>query len=266
MPTQPVGDVELYYELHGAGQPVVLIHGLAGDCNAWNAQIEVLSKDYRVLAFDNRGAGRSSAPDYPYTTKHFADDTIALMDAVGISEPAHVVGRSMGGAIAQEITLAYPDRVRSLIITASFGKLDRYGYQILYNINEVVKAQGFAAAARHQSLFFFPPPYFNENQEQLDAFEERLTEAAGPVRGYSNATHACLTHDSLDRLHQVKCPTLVMAGGQDVLCAADASRAIAERVPNCKLRVYEQASHFFLIQCYEEAMADLKNFIDKHAA
>ena len=266
MPTQTVGDVDLYYELHGAGQPIVLIHGLAGDCDAWNSQVEVFSKDYRVLAFDNRGAGRSSAPDYPYTTKHFADDTIGLMDAVGITEPAHVVGRSMGGAIAQEITLAYPDRVRSLVITASFGKLDRYGYQILSNINEVVKAQGFAAAARHQSLFFFPPAYFNENQEQLDAFEERLTNAAGPVRGYSNATHACLTHDSLDRLHQVKCPALVMTGGRDVLCAADASRAIAERIPNCKLRVYEEASHFFLVQCYEESMADLKNFIDEQAA
>lgn len=266
MPTQTVGDVELYYELHGEGQPIVLLHGLAGDCSAWKAQIEVLSKDYRILALDNRGAGRSSAPDYPYTTRHFADDTIALMDAVGISEPAHVVGRSMGGAIAQEITLAYPDRVRSLVITASFGKLDRYGYRILHNINEVVKAQGFAAAARHQALFFFPPPYFNENKEQLDAVEEMLANATGPVHGYSHGTHACLTHDSLDRLHQVKCPTLVMTGGRDVLCAADASRAIAERIPNCKLRVYEPASHFFLIQCYEESMADLKNFIDEHAA
>ena len=266
MPTQTVGDVELYYELHGEGQPIVLLHGLAGDCSAWKAQIEVLSKDYRILALDNRGAGRSSAPDYPYTTRHFADDTIALMDAVGISEPAHVVGRSMGGAIAQEITLAWPDRVRSLVITASFGKLDRYGYRILHNINEVVKAQGFAAAARHQALFFFPPPYFNENKEQLDAVEEMLANATGPVHGYSHGTHACLTHDSLDRLHQVKCPTLVMTGGRDVLCAADASRAIAERIPNCKLRIYEPASHFFLIQCYEESMADLKNFIDEHAA
>ena len=265
MPTQTVGDVELYYELHGEGQPIVLLHGLAGDCSAWKAQIEVLSKDYRILALDNRGAGRSSAPDYPYTTKHFADDTIALMDAVGISEPAHVVGRSMGGAIAQEITLAWPDRVRSLVITASFGKLDRYGYRILHNINEVVKAQGFAAAARHQALFFFPPPYFNENKEQLDAVEEMLSNATGPVHGYSHGTHACLTHDSLDRLHQVKCPTLVMTGGRDVLCAADASRAIAERIPNCRLRVYEPASHFFLIQCYEESMADLKNFIDANA-
>ena len=77
-----------------------------------------------------------------------------------------------------------------------------------------MKAQGFAAAARHQSLFFSPPPYFIENQEQLDAVEEMLANATGPDHGYSHGTHACLTHDSLDRLHQVKCPTLVMAGGR----------------------------------------------------
>ena len=174
MPKVQVGDVELYYEDYGEGAPVVLIHGLAGDCSAWKAQIESLEKNYRVLAFDNRGAGRSSAPDYPYTSSHFAADTIGLMDAVGITEPAHVIGRSMGGAIAQMMALDYPDRVRSLLITASFGKLDRYGYQILYNINEVVKAQGYAPAAMHQSLFFFPPHYFNENKEQLDAFEAGL--------------------------------------------------------------------------------------------
>ncbi|MBI2132861.1 MAG: alpha/beta hydrolase [Candidatus Tectomicrobia bacterium] len=151
MPRTRVGDVELYYEEHGRGVPVVLIHGLAGDCGAWKAQVEVMKKEFRVLAFDNRGAGRSSAPDYPYTSRHFAADTAGLMDAVGIREPAHIIGRSMGGAIAQEIALGWPGRVRSMIITASFGKLDRYGHQILHNINEVVKAQGYAAAAKHQS-------------------------------------------------------------------------------------------------------------------
>ena len=147
-----VGDVELYYEIHGEGVPVVLIHGLAGDCSAWAPQIKVLEKSYKVVALDNRGAGRSSAPDYPYTSRHFADDTIGLMDALDISEPAHVIGRSMGGAIAQEMAINYPERVRSMLITASFGKLDRYGHRILYNLNEVVKAQGYMAASRHRSI------------------------------------------------------------------------------------------------------------------
>jgi len=259
-----VGDVELYYEEFGAGVPIVLIHGLAGDCSAWQPQIKVLEKNYKVIAFDNRGAGRSSSPEYPYTTRHFADDTIGLMDALEISEPAHIIGRSMGGAIAQEMAINYPDRVRSLLITASFGKLDRYGHQILFNINEVVKAQGYAAAAKHQSLFFFPPMYFNENESQLGAFEEGLGNTDRPIHGYVNSTHACLTHDALDRLEQVKCPTLVLAGGEDVLCAVGAAREIVERVSGSELKVYEGASHFFMIQFYEESMADIKSFVDKN--
>ncbi len=264
MTSTRVGDVELYYEEYGQGPPVVLIHGLAGDCSAWQAQIERLERNYRVIAFDNRGAGRSSAPDYPYLTRHFADDTIGLLDEIGITEPAHVIGRSMGGAIAQEIALAYPDRVRSMIITASFGKLDRYGYQILESINEVVEAQGYGPAAKIQSLFFFPPGYFNAHPEQMASFEAALANTDRPIHGYTNSTHACLTHDALDRLPQVQCPTLVLAGGQDVLCAAGASRQIADLVPGCELKIYEEASHFFLIQCFEESMRDIEEFLARH--
>ncbi len=259
-----VGDVELYYEIHGEGPPVVLIHGLAGDCSAWAPQIGVLEKDYKVIALDNRGAGRSSAPDYPYTTRHFADDTIGLLDALDIAEPAHVIGRSMGGAIAQEMAINYPERVRTMLITASFGKLDRYGYRILYNINEVVKAQGYMAAAKIQSLFFFPPAYFNENQEQMDAFEDGIGVTDRPIHGYTNSTHACLEHDALDRLDRVKCPTLVLAGGEDVLCAVGAAKEIVDRVPGSRLKIYDGASHFFMIQCYEESMADIKGFLDSN--
>jgi 3-oxoadipate enol-lactonase len=259
-----VGDVELYYEEYGRGTPVVLIHGLAGDSSAWKAQIERLQGSYRVIALDNRGAGRSSAPDYPYTTRHFADDTMSLLDNLGIGEPAHVIGRSMGGAIAQEIALAYPQRIRSMIITASFGRLDRYGHQILSIINEVVKSEGYGLAARIQSLFFFPPAYFNEHKAQMDMFEAALANTDRPIHGYVNSTHACLTHDALDRLPQVACPTLVMAGGKDVLCAVGASRQIADRIPGCDLRVYEEASHFFLVQCFEESMQDIETFLRKH--
>ena len=256
-----VGDVDLYFEEYGNGSPVVLIHGLAGDCSAWQAQIERLEKRYRVIAFDNRGAGRSSAPDYPYTTRHFADDTIGLLDELGISEPAHIIGRSMGGAIAQEMALAYPARVRSMIITASFGKLDPYGFQILDSINEVVKMQGYGPAAKIQSLFFFPPAYFNEHQQQMKVFETALAETDRPIHGYTNSTHACLTHDSIDRLPLVKCPTLVLAGGQDVLCSVGASKQLADRIPGCELKIYAEASHFFLIQCFEESMQDIENFL-----
>ncbi len=263
MPKMRVGELELHYELHGEGAPVVLIGGLAGDARAWTRQIEALSKNYRVLAFDNRGTGRSGCPDVPYSTRLFAEDTVGLMDALELPA-AHVIGRSMGGAIAQEMAIRFPDRVRSLLITASFGKLDRYGHRILSNIQEVVQAQGYEAAARHQSLFFFPPAYFNSRKEEMDAIEGVLADPARPVHAYVNSSVACLEHDALDRLGQVRCPTLVLAGAEDVLCSAGCARELAGRIPGAELKVYEGASHFFLIQFYEESMADIEAFLAAH--
>ena len=107
MPVAQVGSYEIHYVEEGSGFPVVLIHGLAGDHTAWAAPMQSWSRDHRVLAFDNRGAGRSTQVDEPISTEDMARDTLALMDQLGI-ERAHVVGRSMGGAIAQHMALMAP--------------------------------------------------------------------------------------------------------------------------------------------------------------
>jgi 3-oxoadipate enol-lactonase len=96
MPRVRVNDIEMYYETHGKGTPLVHIGGLAGDARTWTRQIEHLAQYFQVLCFDNRGTGRTDCPDRPYSTKLFADDTVGLMDAVGI-ERAHIYGISMGG-------------------------------------------------------------------------------------------------------------------------------------------------------------------------
>ncbi len=263
MPKLQVGEVELYYELHGSGTPVVLIGGLAGDSRAWKPQIEVLSKDYQILAFDNRGTGRSGAPEDPYTTRSFADDTIGLMNALDLPA-AHVIGRSMGGAIAQEMAINYPDRVRSMIITASFGKMDRYGARLLLNVMEVTKAQGYEEAAKHQSVMLFPPSYFNAHKDEMDALEKALANPDRPLHGYANSTYACVEHDTLDRLGQVRCPTLVLAGELDIVCSAECAREIAERISGAELKIYKGSGHFFLVQDFDESLADIQNFLAKH--
>src|SRR5271168_1691355 len=133
MPTVRVNDIEMHYEIHGKGTPLVHSGGLAGDARAWTRQIEHLARHYQVLAFDNRGTGRTSCPDMPYSTRLFATDTVGLMDAIGIKR-AHICGISMGGCIVQEVAINHPDRVISLIINCSFAKFDRYGARITENI------------------------------------------------------------------------------------------------------------------------------------
>ena len=176
-----VGDIEMYYELHGQeGTPLVHIGGLAGDARAWQRQIEFYAQNHRVLAFDNRGTGRTDCPEGPYSTKLFAQDTVGLMDSVGF-EAAHVLGISMGGAIAQEIALNNPDRVLSLIINCSFAKMDRYGACTIENIMDVYEKQGPKEAARHFVLYFYTLPYFNEHREEVDTKEQALGDSQRPV-------------------------------------------------------------------------------------
>src|SRR3954470_2981688 len=115
MPSVLFNELELYYEETGSGPPLLLIAGLSGNTLGWSMLQPVLAEHFRVIAFDNRGAGRSSAPPGPYTTAQMAQDAVALLDYFDIDR-AHIIGQSMGGMIAQELALAHPERVDRLVL------------------------------------------------------------------------------------------------------------------------------------------------------
>ena len=134
MPIVNTGRFDINYVEEGEGFPVVLIHGLAGDHTAWFPQIAALKKKYRVIAFDNPGSGKSSKVQSPVNTAELADATLGLMDKLNIKR-AHVVGRSMGGAIAQQMALRSQDSLQSKAMAASFARLAPLGNQKINNIN-----------------------------------------------------------------------------------------------------------------------------------
>jgi pimeloyl-ACP methyl ester carboxylesterase len=123
MPTAKVGEIELYYEEHGQGQPLIMVLGLGQNIATWGFQIPELSKHVRLIVFDNRDAGKSSRCIDNYTTESMAQDILGLMDHLGI-ERAHLLGTSMGGMIAQHVALMAPERLKSLILagTTSWGE------------------------------------------------------------------------------------------------------------------------------------------------
>jgi 3-oxoadipate enol-lactonase len=260
MPKVRVNDIEMYYEIHGTGTPLVHVGGLAGDARTWQRQIEHLAQHYQVLAFDNRGTGRTDCPDVPYSTRLFADDTVGLMDAVGIKR-AHVYGISMGGGIVQEVAINYPDRVLSLVINCSFAKMDRYGARVTENIMNVYKAQGPQEAARHMTLFCYTPPYFNSHKDEIDAKEKSIGDAKRPAHAFIQSTKACVGHDARSRLGEIKVPTLVNCGTEDTWCSACCSQELAALILGAKIKLYPNSSHFFLNQHFDQSMADILAFL-----
>lgn len=121
MPTARVNDIQLYYEVHGEGEPLALIVGLGTDISEWGSIIHWLARRYRVIALDNRGVGRSDKPDQPYTIEMMADDTEGLLRALGV-ECANVLGVSLGGRIALGLALAHPERVGKLILVSTSAR------------------------------------------------------------------------------------------------------------------------------------------------
>jgi 3-oxoadipate enol-lactonase len=262
MKTVRAGHYEIAYVEEGAGFPVLLIHGLAGDHTAWEPQLAAWKSRYRVVAPDNRGAGASTQSDERITTRDMANDMLALMDALGI-ERAHVVGRSMGGAIAQQIALMAPARVQSIVMCASFAKLDAFGARVLSNMREVLEITGsWAVHARHSVRNFVSPEFFDANPERVAEIERLIGGERRLPACYIRQNHACLEHDTLAQLGQVRCPTLVMSGGKDPICPPVCARWMVERIPGAESEVFADSSHFFLMEETQRFMQVMDRWLE----
>jgi 3-oxoadipate enol-lactonase len=262
----PVGRYTLRYLDVGSGTPVVLIHGLAGDHTAWLAQIEVLRRDYRVIAFDNRGAGESTQVDEPVSTQDLARDTLQLMDHCKV-ERAHVVGRSMGGAVAQHMALMAPGRIISLTLCASFAQLDPLGRRVLLNMREALEWRGsWADHARHSVQNFVSAGFFNRYPDRVAAIEALLGGETRLPACYSRQNEACQQHDTLPDLHRITQPTLVMGGAVDPICSPTATHALSKELPNVRTEIFSDASHFFLMEQPQKFMELLTGWLAANTA
>jgi 3-oxoadipate enol-lactonase len=254
----------LNYVTEGEGHPVVLIHGLAGDHTAWMPQIAALKGRYKVIAFDNPGSGASSSVEGPVTTEELADAALRLMDRLGVKH-AHVIGRSMGGAIAQHMALSAPERVTSLAFAASFARFDAVGTRILSNMREVLEwRQNWTDWARHAVWTFVAPEFFNENPEIVARIEALIGDESRSKVSYAHLNHACLAHDTLSRLDEIRCPTLIMAGRLDPICSMTATRWMQEAMPAAESVIFEKSSHFFLMEEPQKAMATIEAWLSRH--
>ena len=241
----------------GAGEAVLLIHGLAGDHAAWAPQIDAWSCSFRVIAPDSRGAGRSTQVDEPISTEAMAEDFLALMARLGIAR-FHIVGRSMGGSIGQHMALIAPERVLSLALLASCARFDPVGIRCLDNMREVLEWRGsWADHARHSVQNFVSHAFFNRERERVAGIERLIASSDRLQACYIRQNRAVLAHDTLERLADIRCPVLIASGGQDPLCGPTATRWMVERLPQARVVEFPDSSHFFLMEEPERFMAEM---------
>jgi 3-oxoadipate enol-lactonase len=232
MPTASVNGIEINYELEGEGdETIVLVNGLADDLETWAFQMgDLLGAGYRVLRFDNRGIGASSSPPGPYTTKLFAQDAKALVDELGITG-FHLLGVSMGGMIAQEYALAYPDDLRSLTLACTYAAPGPFCSRMFSMWADMAPKLGVPFVMRDVTLWAFTVPFFEEQEETVAEFEGEMAQMSQPVEIYLAQLSSIQTHDATARLGEIRTPTLVLAGEEDILIPVRLSRRLHEGIP-----------------------------------
>lgn len=230
---------ELYYEVHGEGQPVILVMGIGYDCTLWTlAQVPALSQRFQVIIFDNRDAGRSSQATSAYTIADMADDTAAVMDALNIKK-AHVCGLSMGGMIAIEFALRHPDRLDRMILTGTPGAPARSIFHPIMTWNWVKANDKTGETFTGEQFTWLFSGAFLRNKEAVQQTIAMLSSNPNPVgpAAYNRQAQAFLKFDVLDRLSGVKARTLCIVGEQDILTPVHECREVADKIPGAKFEV-----------------------------
>lgn len=263
MPKIQAGDVELYYEEHGAGEPLVLVPGFSNGLWIWLKQIPAFSKKFRAIAFDPRGIARSEAPDEPITIRMIADDVAALLRALKI-ESAHILGASFGGFVAQEFALGYPEMTRSLVLCCtSFGG-PRHVPPPLSTLQAIASTKGLNSEerVRENLLLAFSPTYLEESREEVEQIIALRASNHVPEYAYTRQLQAAIAFNTEDRVGEIKAPTLIITGDRDIIVPYENSLNLAARIPDSKLVITEGGSHTFFIERAEEFNRAVMEFIE----
>ena len=257
------GGTNIYWEEHGSGDPLLLIMGLGATLDLWHRVTPMVSSQYRTILLDNRGAGRSDKPAGPYSIPQMAEDAIAVLDAAGV-KTARVFGASMGGMIAQELALNYPERVRSLILgcTAPGGKA----------AVPADREVGVALAARasmsgEEAIRLMIPYIYDESTPRERVEEDTVIRIRTAMTNEAFAAQLQAIRSwagTIDRLGSLKMPTLVIHGETDRLVPAENGRIIARAIPHSTLVMLPHASHIFFADQPEASKSAILSFLASH--
>jgi pimeloyl-ACP methyl ester carboxylesterase len=265
MPRVRVGDLELFYDTDGAGDPVLLLMGLGGEHHGWDLVRADLARRYRLVLVDNRDAGASDEARTPYALADMASDALGVMDHLGI-ERFHVIGASMGGAIAQHLALQAPTRVATLGLVGTWARTDALlaaiftGWRLL--VEQLPPAEFLAMVAPWAFTYRFfqsPPPEVVALQEAF-----RARGVLKSVAAYRRQVDACLAHDAVGLLPLLRTPTLVLVGEDDILTPPRYGRALAAALGRAEVALVPASGHACFLETPKPVAERLLRFLAHH--
>jgi len=262
MPKVEANDIQVYYELKGEGFPLVMINGGNENLDCWDPRlIQELSKKFKLVLFDNRGAGRTDVTDKEYTIALLADDTAGLMDALGIPE-AHILGISMGGMIAQELAINHPEKVSKLVLcsTSSWWNPSKEGSRIVSAMDRGCSLEELAEVYLSFPFVHDYPIYYirrdptvvnvytadfvKENMDLVNRYYHRSREHPPSEEGSRRQFSAVRKFDTQGRLCLISAPTLVLHGKKDFVFPPENGSILAEAIPNARFVLFEKSAHY----------------------
>lgn len=242
-----VNGINLYYEAHGEGDPLLMIPGWGADITYWQGIIEPLSKSFKLIIFDNRGTGRSDVPAGDYTIRMMADDAAGLLDHIGIPR-SHVLGWSMGGAIAQELALGYPEKIDRLVLSATAARFAEKTYFIALSLIEAIERQELKTEINWELSFCFSEEFFADRAAVAELREGALSPAYPvTVEALKSQLAALALHDTRGRLGSIKSPTLALAAEEDGMVRVETVRSLAREIERAEFRVLPGA-HMYHVE------------------
>ena len=252
--------IEIHYTLEGEGPVVTLSHALGTNLSLWDDQAQALKARYRVLRFDTRGHGQTSAPPGPYSLEQLADDLRGLLTGLGLTD-THYVGLSMGGMIGQVFALQYPKMVRSLALADTTSCYPKEALPAWEERIRTVETKGMEAIVEPMLQRWFTAPFRERRQDVMDRVRAMLRGTS--PQGYVGCCHALPKINTTDRLREVRCPALVIVGEEDPGTPVAMARAIHAALPSAGLAILSSASHLSNMEQPEEFNRVLLAFLDK---
>jgi pimeloyl-ACP methyl ester carboxylesterase len=260
------GGARLRYRRIGAGDPLLLAMGTAASLGMWMPVEAAFAERYEVVAFDYRGLGDSERGDGPITAANLAEDARVLLDELSIPR-AHVLGWSLGSVVAQELALAHPDRVASLVLYGTWARCDPFMRALMTALEYPWETGDVATALVTLGVVYSVEFLESSEFEKFVAWTTPLAPTTpGQIRTVAEQWAADLDFDSLDRIEAIAAPTLVLTGEQDIVTPVRHGRAVAERIPAAtfELMTGTGSSHGLLFERTDDFLRTVLTFLDQH--